>query len=112
MVHLVRIVAPDRIEVAWRSPLVVLRPRLARFVEAASVEFTVESEVARRDPPWRDLDTSAFDDLVLERCEAGDLFTAIRLLRDRHGWSLSEAKRFVDELRGDQRPPLRRRAGA
>ena len=102
MVHLVRLVAPDRIEVMWRSPRGALRPRLARFAETASVEFTVEEAVARRDAPWRALDSKAFDDLVLDRCEAGDVFTAIRLLRDRHGWSLGEAREFVDELRGDR----------
>lgn len=102
-VHLVRQTAPDRIEVTWRSPRGVLRPGLKRFLAAAELDYTVAEPAARQTGAWRELDAAGFDDLVLELCEGGDLFTAVRLLRKRHGWSLVDARRFVDELTGGRR---------
>lgn len=96
----VRVSAADRVEINWRSAHFVLRPGLGRFLAAAEVDYPVQDVERQRLDDWRELDASAFDDLVLERCEQGDHFGAIRLLRQRHGWSPTEAKRFVDELTG------------
>lgn len=96
----VRVSASDRVEVTWRSAHYALRPGLARFLAAAEADYPVEDLRKERLEDWRELDARAFDDLVLERCEQGDHFGAIRLLRQRHGWSTTEARQFVDELTG------------
>jgi hypothetical protein len=98
--HGVRLAAVDRIELTWRSANFLLRPGLKRFLRAAEVDYRIEDLRASRLDDWRELDARAFDDLVLELCEQGDRFTAIRLLRERHGWHLTEARHFVDELSG------------
>ena len=38
------------------------------------------------------------DRLIIECVETGDRFGAINLLRDKRGYSTTDAKKFVDEL--------------
>jgi hypothetical protein len=97
-VHHVRVSAPGRLLVTWRSPHAALRPGLKRALAALAHDYPLEAPAEERIADWRALDPAAFDDLVLDLCEQGDTFTCIRLLRRRHGWSTTEAKRFVDEL--------------
>jgi hypothetical protein len=101
--HHLRVTGPDRLLLTWRSPHAALRPGLKRALEALSLHFPLEAPTDERVVDWRKLEPPGFDDLVLDLCEQGDTFTCIRLLRERHGLSLTEARRFVDELAGGQR---------
>ncbi len=49
---------------------------------------------------WRSLEDPEFDKLVLDLIEDGRDIEAIKLLRSRHDLSLSDAKEFVDGVRG------------
>ena len=44
------------------------------------------------------------EDYLLELVESGDRMSAIKLVRVRYGYGLTEARRFVDELAGVDKP--------
>ncbi len=49
---------------------------------------------------WRDLTDKQVDDLVIELVQFGNQMDAIRLLRSKRTMDLTEAKQFVEELKG------------
>ena len=96
----VSLAAPDRIRVCWKSGRNRLRPGIDRALQRFERFVTVDPPVELEDQDWRALQGEAFDDLVLRLAEEGQELRAISLLRLRHGWSLTRAKIFVDELLG------------
>lgn len=86
------------IRILWSGPHDLIVPRINRALAILGRIVPVHdtSVVDRRQPMH--LTDSQFDDHVLELCQAGNRIDAIRLLRERRNYSLSEAKRWVDEI--------------
>jgi hypothetical protein len=107
----VRVVHDGLIRVGWQTGNDRLRPSAgALLAELRRLHITVDEpvDVDRRASALSD---DAMDKLVLDLAETGQVLDAVRLLRERYGYSLTEAKVFVDDLRGEvplaERPPHR-----
>ena len=81
---------------AWVSPglgkmLAMLKAAGVAVQEAVSEtnDFTVSTA-----------DKEKMERQIVDLVQSGDLFEAVKLTRQRYGYSLTEAKRFVDGLRG------------
>jgi hypothetical protein len=91
---------PGVIRIPWGSQRQGIRPGIAAVLELLRESYPLEAELTRPEQDWRVVEGKELDDLVLELVEAGDKIGAVKLLRLRAGMSLSEARRFVDELLG------------
>jgi hypothetical protein len=75
-----------------------LRPRLKRILSALASLLVVEADEREITDHWRDLDENQFDALVCRLVSGGRNFDATRLLRQRNGWTLAEAHKFIEGL--------------
>ena len=50
------------------------------------------------------MESAELEDYLLELVESGDRMSAVKLVRVRYGYGLTEARRFVDELAGAEKP--------
>ncbi|MGD9636663.1 MAG: hypothetical protein AB7G28_07215 [Pirellulales bacterium] len=94
----VTVPADDVLRIAWRGRQDFVVPSLQRVLRELAAVCQVGNSTA---DDVRDVDgmtTAELDQLILDRVEAGDTIGASTLLRDERGYSLKEAKDFVDEL--------------
>jgi hypothetical protein len=87
------------IRVAWRGKCDYVVPSLSHVLDEL-IPYCWIDATAERD--LSDLDALApeeIDRLILESVESGDTIGAMKLLQDRRGYTLTDAKTFVDELR-------------
>ena len=103
-----RVPEPGMIRVMFRGRADLLRPGLGRALTALAPRAAID-EAMKVDKS--DLDAMTEDEfaaMVLDRCDRGQKISAVRLLRERYGYSLKEAMRFVDEIvgrdPGDKKP--------
>jgi hypothetical protein len=96
--YLVRLTAPGRLVVTWRSSKVLVRPGLDRALAVLGTTLPVTH--AREDAPldWREVPDDQLDDLIVELIEAGRTIDACKVLVERRGWSLTRARVFVQDL--------------
>lgn len=86
--------------IMWRSRYDVVRPGLGKVLDGLSKYVQVQAVQpgnSDRDCPLSD---KQIDDRILGLVEAGETLAAVKLLKLRKGYSVTEAKRFVDELTG------------
>lgn len=89
---------PDVVRIACRG-------RSDRVVPGAEVLLahlppSVATDTVEVDRSTDHLSDDAIDALVLDLAESGAVLDAVKLLRERYGYDLTEAKQFVDQLRG------------
>ncbi len=94
--------ADDVIRITWRSAKDAVVPKLQVVLDRMSVYVDVTPTLERRFDQWNELNDQEFDDLVLQLTMQGRTMDAIRLLKRGRGYSLTEAKQFVDELRASE----------
>ncbi len=96
--------ADEVLRIAWKSRSDWLRPGLDTVLESLAFQLNVpprpaaEAESSLAAPDWDRATDHELDEEILRTVETGDTFAAIRLLRQRHGYSTTQAKQFVDEL--------------
>jgi hypothetical protein len=81
--------------VDWQS----IYPSLGYTTKILSRTFSVIDLLKNNRGSWRELDKKETDDLVIELVQFGKDFDAIRLLRRKNKMELTEAKKFIEELR-------------
>lgn len=86
------------LRLAWRGRCDFIVPSLKNALAALSAECQVEDAPAKDLANTKQLSDDEIDHLIIECVETGDTFGAIKLLRDKRGYSLKQAKDFVDEL--------------
>ncbi|MFT5526995.1 MAG: hypothetical protein ACI9HK_004977 [Pirellulaceae bacterium] len=88
----------DTIQVLWNGRTDVIKPSIEHAI-AELGKLVAVHETAAPDPiEPADLDKQQFDKLILQLCQSGDRITAVKMLRQHRGYSLSAAKQFIDEL--------------
>jgi hypothetical protein len=91
---------PDEqtLRLAWRSRFDFITPSLKSVLRELAGHCTID-EAATKDLSDDNLLTGEeVDRLILQSVETGDRFGAMKLLQTKRGYSLTEAKKFVDEL--------------
>lgn len=87
------------IRIAWRGGIGNwVAPSLGRFlIELAGCVRISEPESVNR-PAWHELSDEQLDDQILELARSGARIEAVKLLVRARGYSLTEAREFIEEL--------------
>lgn len=97
--HSVSLPEPEVVRIAWNGAQGHnLAPGIQRVLSALETRLHVGEPVLRVDDPAEQAQEAAIDERILTLVQAGNRIDAIKLLRIERGYSLSDAKRFVDEL--------------
>ena len=75
-----------------------LRPQLKKVLNALASRVIVESDEKQLTDHWKKLDDKEFDALVRRLVSGGQTMDAERLLKERNGWTLTEAHQKVEEI--------------
>lgn len=111
LVYPVRVTAEGVIRITWRAESSWITPQAGRALEVLSQRLGVPV----REPQKRVSDLTAAADragqeqLILELAENGDTISAVKAVRKLYGYSLAEARQFVEELAGRAQPAGRAR---
>jgi ribosomal protein L7/L12 len=89
------------VRVEWSSKHSVLAPSLKRAVAVLGEVVPVMAEVMEREDFTKsDADKKKLEQRIMELVERGEMIEAVKVARGLYGFSLAEAKAFVEELRG------------
>jgi hypothetical protein len=89
----------DRVlRLAWRGRYDFIVPSLAKALRELSAECMIEEPSVKDVADVKSLTSDDVDRLIIETVETGDTMGAVKLLREHRGFSLKDAKKFVDEL--------------
>jgi hypothetical protein len=94
----VTVVGEDRLRVQWRGRQDFVVPGLKRVLRELAAECTVLEPTSEDLRNLNAMSTAEVDQAILDRVESGDVLGATKLLRDERGYSLKEARDFVEEL--------------
>jgi len=86
------------LRLAWRGRFDFVVPSLKKTLGELSANCTISEATLTDSTDVTSLSSDEVDRLILDRVEHGDTFGAVELLRDQRGYSLHEAKKFVDGL--------------
>ena len=90
---------PNLLRIAWHGGQGhAVTPRLRRVLAELANRVTIDEPTQHQTPDASQIDEGELDAQILSLVEAGNHIDAIKLLVQRHGYTLTEAKRFVDEL--------------
>jgi len=92
--HLVRWTDQDILRIEWNG----LCPSINQAVDALKTKVTVESEIKIESDYTSNKSDKNLDDQILDLAERGKKMEAITLVRMKYGYSLTEAKEFVENL--------------
>lgn len=95
----VQVPRPGMIRVQWNGPRTRIVPSADRAIAILGRTFPVLPEIDLRDEAIRDLDSEAADARILKHVQSGETLAAARLARRLYGLSLTEARRYVEELK-------------
>ena len=98
----VRVAAPGLLRIPWKSHQDRLRPGIKKALDFLASKVDLGSELRLDRGRLHDLSEQELDALILELAETGQRIEALKLIRHRFGYSLTEAKRFLDELVGGE----------
>ncbi len=90
--------AANVVRLAWRGSSHWIAPSMGRTLNVLASSVKVAAPSRRDRPSWRNLSEVELDDQILELARSGKSMDAIRLLTKRRGYSLTNAKQFVNEL--------------
>jgi hypothetical protein len=88
------------LRIGWRTKQDGVTPRLAVALRELATHVPVFEAVLVDRTDAKNLSPQEVDDLILAHAQAGDKTAAIKLVREHRGYGLTDAKRFVEELRG------------
>jgi hypothetical protein len=89
----------DRVlRLAWRGRFDFVVPSLKIALRDLAAECTVEESLVTDATNAESLTSDEVDARIVECVENGDTIGAVKLLRERRGFSLDDSKKFVDEL--------------
>jgi hypothetical protein len=94
----VTVTGEDRLRIHWRGRQDFVVPGLKRVLRELAAECTVLKPTYEGTQNLNTMSAAEVDQAILDRVESGDVLGATKLLRDKRGYSLKEAKEFVDEL--------------
>ena len=92
--HPVRMIEPNVLRVEWNG----LRPQINQIMNALQEKIAIEPEIKIKSDCTSNQSGKNLDDRILDLAERGDAMEAIKLVRIKYGYSLSEAKEFVEKL--------------
>ena len=90
----IRLVDNDLLRMEWAG----IYPRIDKILEILSREIHIEPALKIDYSDLKGLQGEEADDRILDLAQRGDLISAQRLVRLRYGKSMTESKKFVDEL--------------
>ncbi len=93
----VRMIEPNILRVEWNG----LRPRIGQLLNLLQQKITIEPEIKIKSDYTSSRSSINLDDQILDLVERGSKLEAIKLVRIKYGYSLTEAKGFVEKL-GDK----------
>jgi hypothetical protein len=97
----VSVTSEDVLRVEWKGKYWVLAPWLKRAVALLGKDIQVMPEVKEvQDFTKSDADKTKMEARIIELVERGEMMQAMKMARQLYGFSLKEAKDFVEELRG------------
>jgi hypothetical protein len=97
----VRVTSEGVLRVEWNGEHCRMAPSLKRAVEILERDFQVLPEVKEREDYTKsDADKKKMEGRIVELVERGEMIEAMKVARGLYGFSLKEAKEFVEELRG------------
>lgn len=96
----VRLVNSSLIRVTWKSKDTFIRPGIEAALRTLGRIMRIDPEQQLGERRWQELQGAALDDFVLDLCERGDRMNAIKIVRERYGYGLTQAREFVDQLLG------------
>lgn len=89
------------LRIEWRSNWTSIRPKIDEVISALSSGIGIQGEQRRElDLSASTTDRDEQESRILGLIERGQILQAITLVRQFYGYSLSEARRFVEELQG------------
>jgi hypothetical protein len=86
------------LRLAWRGRFDFIVPSLTKTLAELATHCPIAEATVKDDTDLNALSGQELDRLILDRVENGDTFGAIELLREVRGYSLHDAKKFVDGL--------------
>lgn len=90
------------IRVEWRSGWTHITPSIQAAIRVLSSGITVRPDTARElDLSASTNDRQEQENRILYLVERGDTIPAINLVRQLYGYSLKDARKFIDDLRGN-----------
>ncbi len=99
----VRLLAEAIVQIEWRSPGASTRPGIDRAVDILGRWYRVAGRLDEHQPSPGKLDRAQQEARLIEMTERGEVMDAIVLAKEIYGFDTTQAKNFVDDLRG--RPP-------
>ncbi len=93
----VRLVHDNILRLRWNGISPAIKPALKLFCHHTKLETEIKLVT---DTSKDRLSEQETEDMIIERVSRGDYMDAIELVRKQYGYSLEEAKRFVNDLGG------------
>ena len=88
----------DVLRLAWRTRTDFIGPSLKKTLRALEANCRVGDPSVDAVAGVDKLTSDDVDRMIIECVETGDTFGAVELLREKRGFSLDNAKKFIDEL--------------
>ena len=86
------------LRIDWRTKGTRLRPRLKDALAALSPGYRLAAEIESEQAQAKNLDHAAQEERLLDMLRQGNTVDAVVVARDLYGFSVTEAKQFLDEL--------------
>jgi hypothetical protein len=91
-------VGDSRLRIHWRGRQDFVVPGLKLVLRELSAECTVLEPMSEDVRNQNAISTTDVEQAILDRVESGDVHGATKLLREERGYSLKDARAFVEEL--------------
>ena len=88
------------IRIDWTTKGTRLRPKLAAALERLARDYPVAPELETEQAQAKRLDREAQETRLLDMVRQGNIIDAAIVAKNLYGFTTTEAKRFLEELRG------------
>ena len=89
----------DKLHIKFSASNFGLSPRLSNVLAVLQKYVQIEGEEEQNDGRWQDLDDTKFDELFCQLIRDGHDIKASKLLRRKQNISISQARKFIEEVR-------------
>ena len=86
------------LRLAWRGRFDFVVPSLKKTLRELAANCTIDEAIVIGRVDLTTLNDAEVDQLILDRVENGDTLGAVKLLHEKRGYTLYDAKKFVDGL--------------
>lgn len=94
------------LRVVWRGANGALKPGMTAALVRLGQDYAVQHPGQSRQTALEDMARPDKESLIVDLAQSGDTFAAIALAREVYGYTVTEAKIFVDELTGQPKRQL------